>query len=86
MSGSVGGIARAAHRNLVEHPLFALGEPEQAGGAFGERLGQLHLAEQRPDHQNRRHAADLFTDIFPAPPLLALDVEDLLDQLLTLHA
>jgi hypothetical protein len=38
------------------------------------------LAENRAGDHDRRHAADLFTDGFPAPALLALDVEQLLGE------
>src|ERR1700722_5167608 len=76
---------RAAHRHLVEHRGLGLGEGEQVGGLGGLRLGELHLAEQRADDQHRRHAADLAADVAPLPALLALDVEDLLGELVAGH-
>src|SRR6266536_1674290 len=55
-------------------------------------LGQMKLtkqqaqsAEQRRCDQYRGESADLAADVFPAPALLALDVEDLFGQLYALH-
>src|SRR6266536_1674291 len=48
-------------------------------------LCELHLAEQRRCDQHRGESADLAADVFPAPALLALDVEDLFGQLYALH-
>src|SRR5262249_21170370 len=49
------------------------------------RLGELHLAEQRAHQQYWGRAADLFVDVFPAPSLLALDVENFLGEIGTCH-
>jgi hypothetical protein len=53
---------------------------------FSASASPNRLAEQRADHENGRHAADLLGDMFPAPPLLTLDVENLLGELPTVHA
>src|SRR5262249_16472532 len=66
---------RAAMRHLVEQSLLALAQAEQFGRPRGLRLGQFHLAEQGAGDQNRRHAADIGANLFPAPAFLAFDVK-----------
>src|SRR5579885_647222 len=75
----------AAHWHLVEQGLLAGREAEQLCRVRRLRLGELVLAEDRSRHQDRRHAADLLAYVFPAPALLALDVEKLLSQSGTRH-
>src|SRR5262249_11319520 len=45
----------------------------------------LHLAEQRADDHDRRHAADLVADVLPRPALLALEIEQLLGEVGAVH-
>ena len=75
----------AAHRNLVEHRDFRLRQSEQFAGVRRLRLGQFHLTEDGTDDQHLGIAADLVADVFPAPPLLALDVEQLLREVGSFH-
>jgi hypothetical protein len=48
-------------------------------------FGQLHLAEQGAGDQNRRHAADLGANLFPAPPFFAFDIEQFLGEVGSRH-
>src|SRR6185437_12326963 len=65
--------------------LLAFREPEQLGGGRRLRLGQFHLPENGPRHQDRRHAADLPADVLPGPTLFALDVEQFLRETVPCH-
>jgi hypothetical protein len=64
---------------------FLLGKPEEFGSPLCQRLDQLHLAKQRADDEDRRHATDFRCDMRPGPAPGTLDVEDLLSQLLAAH-
>src|SRR5215470_5973551 len=77
--------AGAAHGHLVEQRRLRLRQAEQVSGVGGLRLGELHLAQQRAHQQHRRSAAGLFVDMFPAPSLLALDVENFFREIGTCH-
>src|SRR5262245_8184828 len=79
------GRAGAAHWHLVEQDGLGVAQAEQLGRLGGLRLGELHLAEQRADQEHWRIAADLLADVFPAPALLALDIENFLGEPGTIH-
>src|SRR6202035_5629150 len=73
------------HRRLVEQRRFGFGQAEQLGGVRGLRFCQFHLAEAGTDDQDLGVAADLFADVFPAPALLALDVEQFFGEVGSFH-
>ena len=77
--------AFAAHRHFIEQSLLDFGEAEQFCSGRSLRLGQLHLSEDSAHDQHLGMAADLGADVFPAPAVLALDVEQLLGEIGSLH-
>ncbi|MGY4461871.1 hypothetical protein ACVWYI_005831 [Bradyrhizobium sp. LB13.1] len=63
----------------------AFDRPNSSPALRGLRFCQFHLTEDRADDQHLRIAADLAADVFPAPALLALDVEQLLGEVFAFH-
>src|SRR6185437_17058886 len=70
---------------LVQHRGFGLRQSEQLARVGGLRFCQFHLAENGADDQDFGIAANFFADVFPAPALLALDVEQLFGEVGSLH-